>query len=311
MREVAQQVRDWLRDGRRVIAGRVIGIEGFSTWPGDELVAFDENGRQAGTVLGAAGSARIGEEAARLRDSGANLGVISVEIQGKAAVEAGLSCGGRAEVLLQASETIPGRLWDALAERAPVAMVTRLDRDSTSRVLEPGATEEAAAILVEGRSKVERSGETVVEAWVPAPRIVLIGAGELATAISAQAGLLGWETAVADDAEGALDWAGASAALVVLSHDPHIDVPALHAGIRRKVPYVGALGSRNTQSRRLEQLRSHGLTDAETDSIRRPIGLDLGGRSAAEVALSICAEILAVRFGRHGGPLRDRGGPIH
>jgi xanthine dehydrogenase accessory factor len=132
-------------------------------------------------------------------------------------------------------------------------------------------------------------------------------------ALEVQAGLLGWETGPVDsgDLAESLAWAGGSAAVVVLSHDPHVDVPALQAALEAGAAYVGAMGSRRTQSRRLERLRAAGVADEVLDRIHRPVGLDLGGRSAPEVALSICAEILAVRHGRDGRSLRDRGGPIH
>jgi hypothetical protein len=83
----------------------------------------------------------------------------------------------------------------------------------------------------------------------------------------------------------ALAWAGASAALVVLSHDPHVDVAAIAIALDRGVPYIGAMGSRRTQSRRMERLQALGRSETEIDRIHRPIGLDLGGRSAPEVAL--------------------------
>ena len=97
----------------------------------------------------------------------------------------------------------------------------------------------------------------------------------------------------------------------MLSHDPHVDAPALATALAGHVSYVGAMGSRATQSRRAERLLASGVTQQEIDRIHRPIGLDLGGRSSPEVALAIVAEILACHTGRDARPLRDRGGPIH
>ena len=160
----------------------------------------------------------------------------------------------------------------------------------------------------------DQAGVVLIEAWVPAPRMVVVGTGELVAALDAQGGLLGWDcrsTGQGDDLEELLGWAGATAALIVLSHDPHVDTPALTVALQRGVPYVGALGSRATQSRRLERLAAAGVDPAAIDRIHRPIGLDLGGRKASEVALSIAAEILAAHRGRDGRPLRDRTGPIN
>jgi xanthine dehydrogenase accessory factor len=157
----------------------------------------------------------------------------------------------------------------------------------------------------------------LIEAWVPTPRLVVVGGGDIAQAIEAQASLLGWETRATDgpragDAlEQLLAWAGATAALIVTSHDPHIDAPALAAGLARPIPYIGAMGSRGTQSRRLERLSADGIPEERLERIHRPIGLNLGGRRAPEVALAIVAEILSVHCGRDGRPLKETTGPIH
>jgi xanthine dehydrogenase accessory factor len=143
--------------------------------------------------------------------------------------------------------------------------------------------------------------------------LVIVGSGDLVAALTAQGALLGWDarSTEAGSLDELFDWAGATAALIVLSHDPHIDTPALATGLARGVPYVGALGSRATQSRRLERLAAAGVEPAALDRIHRPIGLDLGGRSAPEVALAIAAEVLACHCGRDARPLRDATGPIN
>jgi xanthine dehydrogenase accessory factor len=158
------------------------------------------------------------------------------------------------------------------------------------------------------------AGTALIEAWVPSPRLVVVGSGEVVAAIDAQAGLLGWETRSTDttrDVEELLEWAGSTGALIVLSHDPHVDVPVLKAGLRRPTPYVGAMGSRGTQSRRLQRLEADGVGPEDLNRIHRPIGLNLGGRRAAEVALAIVAEILACHCGRDARPLSATTGSIH
>ena len=95
--------------------------------------------------------------------------------------------------------------------------------------------------------------------------------------------------------------------ICVLTHDPKFDEPALMVALRSTARYVGAIGSRRTQESRRARLRAAGLTDAELDRLRGPIGLDLGGREASEIALAILAEMTAVRHGARGGPMaRDR-----
>ena len=102
-----------------------------------------------------------------------------------------------------------------------------------------------------------------------------------------------------------------SDALVVLSHDPAVDTPALAAALRSGEPYVGALGSRHTQSARRQRLAAIGVPDAACDRIHGPVGLDLGARTPEEVALAVCAEILAHRSGRDAASLRAGTGPIN
>jgi xanthine dehydrogenase accessory factor len=329
--------------GREAVAGRVVDIQGFSTWAGDEIVVVDDRGIQHGWVLGEVGGRKVRAAASELLGrSEQGLTSLEVEVHGAAVAEAGLSCGGRAELLLQPAAGIPARLWQSLAERAPVALLTRIDgegRSPQSMVVETDGTmagaldgadeavEEAVSLLRNGHSATRRVesplGTVLVEAWVPMPRPVVVGAGDLVIAIVAQSALLGWDTVAVEDRpdgeeepdawptfDDALAWAGGSAALVVLSHDPHVDVPAISKALDQGVPYIGAMGSRRTQSRRVERLQALGRTEQELATIHRPIGLDLGGRSAPEVALAICAEILAVHCGRDARPLKDHQGPI-
>jgi xanthine dehydrogenase accessory factor len=321
VQDVADAVRRGVREGREAVIGRVVDVKGFSTLPGDELIAIEAGGGHHGDLLGRPGAERLAAAASVMFAAGTpRLETVTIEIQS----------GG----------AIPERLWELLASRAPAALVTRIegpsagpaamvvDRDGRTwgglgGLGAPGSgddawTKEAVGALAAGRTSIRRlddeAGVVLLEAWVPAPRLVVVGSGDLVSAITAQADLLGWETHATDSPaalDGLLDWAGATAALIVLSHDPHVDTPALAAGLARGVAYVGALGSRATQSRRLERLAASGVDAAALDRIHRPIGLDLGGRRPSEVALSITAEILACHCGRDARPLRDGTGPIN
>ncbi|HLH46183.1 MAG TPA: hypothetical protein VKV25_03425, partial [Acidimicrobiales bacterium] len=197
-----------LDEGSGGVAARVVDIQGFSTWPGDELVVVDRGGVCHGAVLGAAGAERIVEAARPLLGPAAGhgrdgLATAVVEIHGAAVAEAGLSCGGRAELLLQPTDTIPTELWQRLAARAPVALLTRVDgqgRSATSLAVDAQGTygaaldppsavavAEARALLAGGHSATRRvedaAGTVLVEAWVPAPRLVVIGTGEMIGAL--------------------------------------------------------------------------------------------------------------------------------
>jgi xanthine dehydrogenase accessory factor len=335
MQDLAEAMQATFRQERRAVVARVVGIKGFSTVPVDRLVAVDDAGNLFGELLGRPGAEQLRRSAAALLggDGPARLDTVTIAIHGPAVAELGLSCGGQAEVLMQPTASIPPQLWELLGARAPVSLVTWIEGaaagpdalvvDGQGRTWGelPGAERlatEAAALLAEGRTDIRRievaDGVALLEAWVPDPRLVVLGAGDVAAAIEVQASLLGWETRATeqlDELAGLFDWAGVTAALVVLTHDPHLDVPALAAALGRGIPYTGAMGSRRTQSRRLERLAAEGLGTELTDRIHRPIGLDLGGRKAPEVALAVVAEILATHHGRPGGSLKHTSGPIH
>lgn len=174
-----------------------------------------------------------------------------------------------------------------------------------------------------------------IEVFAPAPRMVIFGAVDFTAALARVAKILGYHVTVCDARTVfaterrfpmadvvANDWPdrylasvgsalGPRDAVCVLTHDAKFDVPALAAAVRTGVGYLGAMGSRRTHSERVDRLRQAGLTEAEIGRIRSPIGLDLGGRTPEETAVSICAEIIADRTGRTAGPLRAGTGPIH
>jgi xanthine dehydrogenase accessory factor len=171
------------------------------------------------------------------------------------------------------------------------------------------------------------------EVFGPPPRLLVFGAVDTADELCRAAKQLGWRTIVAD-ARGkfataerlpnadeivvawpdeALHQVGPdrATAVVVLTHDDRFDVPALTGALGTDAFYVGALGSRRNQARRREKLLEAGVDDEAIERIAGPCGLDIGADTPAETALSIMGEILAVRAGRTGGPLKQSAGRIH
>jgi xanthine dehydrogenase accessory factor len=323
----------WLAAGQRATLVRVARRAGFGSVPNGELLALSDTGDAVGGLLGGSADDLV-REASRDMFDGATAGAttVSAEVHGPAAAAAGLACGGQATLVVELAERIPGEFWNALAEHRPVTLTTLVrvsDPDVVSsrvrvedgpaigttgdEALDARTDESGSRLLASGESGAElldASGTAVlVEAFVPQPRIVIVGTGDLADAITAQAELLGWEARTcrgADSASSALQWAGPSAALVVLSHDPTLDALVMTDAVARDVSYIGALGSRRTQLNRIERLRDLGVDEDEIERVRGPIGLDLGGRQASHVALAICAEILTSRTGRSARPLSDR-----
>ncbi|MFG2295579.1 XdhC family protein [Streptomyces sp. NPDC048603] len=300
--------------------------QGFGPRDPAGALLIDARGECAGSLYRGVFDAELATEAAAM-PAGATARVCEVSVRREEADEAGLTCGGGAEILLQPLAGVPAEWWELLGEGAGVALVTRLNEAADQaesvivRAVDAPATDagrRAAELLATRRAGRDaiygESGLLLVEAFPSAPHVVICGGGELAKLIARQAGLLEWEAVeVADAAEGekALAAHRDAACLVVLTHDPGFDVPVLRFALAEGIPYVGALGSRKTQARRTEALLAAGVNEAGLARIHGPIGLDLGARTPAETAMTICAEILGVLGGREGSAMRDTKGPIY
>jgi xanthine dehydrogenase accessory factor len=286
-------------------------------------------------VLGDHVTATLAEELAGLFTGGQPpVRLIRLPVDEAAASAAGLSCGGT--VTLALHDAGGERLfWQEVAGGRPVALVTLLDVDggteamvvSPDQLLTGGlgdpaedsdAVTEARKLLGAGRTGSRvlagRSGSLVIEAVIPPARLVVVGDGDIAEALARQADLLGWRCQVAGEAAAAteaISELGHTDGVVVLSHDPEVGDPALASAVAAGPGYIGALGSRRTQAGRRERLLAAGVDEAALAAIHGPAGLDLGGRAPAEIALAICAEMLAVRAGRAAGALRERTGAIN
>ena len=181
----------------------------------------------------------------------------------------------------------------------------------------------------------EHAVEVFIESFAPPPRMIIFGAVDFTAALARAAKLLGYRVTVCDARavfatpqrfpmadEVVNDWPhrylvkvgeelGPRDAVCVLTHDHKFDVPAITTALETEVGYIGAMGSRRTHTDRVRRLREEGVDDAALDRVMAPIGLDLGARTPEETAVSICAEIIALRTGRKARSLRDADGPIH
>lgn len=182
-----------------------------------------------------------------------------------------------------------------------------------------------------------RGGEVSVfiQSFAPPPRMVICGAVDFSAALARVAKVLGYRVMICDARavfatvqrfpmadEVVADWPdrmlasmdpplSQREALCVLTHDPKFDVPAILAGLATEVGYLGVMGSRRTHDDRLRRLQEAGADETALHRLHAPIGLDLGGRTPEETAISICAEIVAERTGRTAAPLRSITGPLH
>ena len=181
----------------------------------------------------------------------------------------------------------------------------------------------------------QRDVTVFVESFARRPRMVIFGAVDFTAALARTAASLGYRVTVCDARpvfataarfpmadEVVVDWPdrhlakvgpelGPRDAVCVLTHDPKFDVPAIVAALETDVGYLGAMGSRRTHADRVERLQEAGVTDDELRRVMAPIGLDIGARTPEETAVSICAEIIALRTGKVAPWLRDADGPIH
>lgn len=172
-----------------------------------------------------------------------------------------------------------------------------------------------------------------LHSFAPPPRMLVFGAIDYAAAVARAGAFLGYRVTVCDarpvfatpkrfppGVEVVVDWphrylsatgTDERTVICVLTHDPKFDVPLLEVALRRPAAYIGAMGSRRTHDERAERLTEAGLTDDDLSRLRSPIGLDLGARTPEEVAVSVAAEVVALRWGGSGAPLTATRGAIH
>ena len=248
----------------------------------------------------------------------------------------------RPEILAAARRSSGSVVATVIAGSAPISVGSGLvldDAGGRTRIgelpveLEAAIAERAQAALLGLSSRAESfpNGNGPVEVFFEVfprrPTLLVFGGVHIATALVRMAKPLGFRTVVADGREAfltrerfpdadelLLGWPAEvfqqvgldpATCVCLLTHDPKFDEPALELALRSPACYIGAIGSRKTQAHRRERLRAAGFSEAEIARLRGPIGLDLGGRNPAEIALAILAEITAVRFGRSVGAQRS------
>ncbi|MBB2922776.1 XdhC family protein [Cellulomonas cellasea] len=227
----------------------------------------------------------------------------------------------------------PGRDGDppAGAAQLPSWLARRLDVEVAAR-LASGRTGTATLACDGAAGAPVDAVEVFVEVAVAPPRLVVVGAMDFSVALAAAGRLLGYRVTVCDPrplfataerfpgVEVVRAWPTAylrgtaldgRTAVCVLSHDARFDTEAVALALASPAGYVGAMGSRRTHERRVAELRARGVGEDAIARLRSPIGLDVGASTPQETAVAILAEVLAVRSGASGEPLRATSGPIH
>ena len=289
MDDVLAKAEEWRAAGEQVALATVVATRRSAPRPLGSKLAVTASGRLFGSVSGGCVEADVAERAQALLTSGGRE-VVTYGIEDEQAWNVGLPCGGEIDVYVE-----------------PFAGTPPIDRGTSYVVVAGAETGERwhdAALAVTGLH--EESGRTVfAERISPPPRLLAVGAGDIAEALCALARPLGWRTVVVDPRAGLATrervpsadellvmWpdeleVDTETAVVSLVHEERIDLPALRRGVEGGAFYVGALGSTRAQEKRRTQLGELG------ERVQGPIGLDLGGETPAEIALEVMAELLA------------------
>jgi xanthine dehydrogenase accessory factor len=320
MDEALVALRAWRNDGHDAALATVVRVEGSAPRGVGAKLAVTADGQMAGSVSGGCVEGDVVEHARAVLRSGESV-VRRYGISDDQGLEVGLMCGGTIEVLIE-----PVRGHSA----SLVELFTALIAAGKPAAREIGITGTALGTqrVLDGQEAITATdgSDTVYDRALPAPRVWIVGAGHIAEHVAAFAARAGFAPLVVDPRrlfadqprleglEVIADWPDRAFAarglrtddaVVVLSHDPKIDEPALVAALSADIGYVGAIGSQRAQVDRRVRLRAAGLDDANLARLHAPIGLDLGGREPAEIGLAIVAELVAARHGREGGPMRS------
>ncbi len=308
---------DWHRGGDGAALATVVETWGSAPRRAGSQLVVSGDGRIAGSVSGGCVEGAVVLEAQEALGDGKHR-LLEFGVSDEDAFSAGLACGGTIQILI---EPVGGALPLALLEDLVAARAAR-----QPRAYEVNLTSGARRLVGEGypermridRSGLEEDGETFVAVHNPPLRMIVVGAVHIAQALVPMARIAGYdpllvdpraafahgdrfpgETIVEDWPDDALKNLGVDArtALVLLTHDPKLDDPALEAALGAECFYIGALGSKKTHASRVARLTDSGFTEAQISRIHGPIGLDIGAAGPAEIAVSILAEVTAVLRG--------------
>lgn len=323
MREILPVAAEWARAGTPFAIATVVGVSGSAPREIGASMIVSASGDVFGNVSGGCVEGAVYERCLEVIGSGDAL-VDRFGYGDADAFAVGLTCGGVVDVLVRAVPPGGSAAADLvlLAEREARAIPTAF-------TLVTGGPDVGRGFVDGG--PVDDPGAVTVHVGTP-PRLIVVGAVEFAVALSRLAVAAGMRVDIVDPrsvfatperfpgAEVSIAWPDrylaaqqldARTAVCVLSHDPKFDVPALREALASSAGYVGAMGSRRTHEDRLRRLIEAGVPTAALARLRSPIGLDLGGRTPEETALSILAEIVADRHAATGGRLSARSGPVH
>ena len=311
--DIPETALAWHKAGRGAVLATVVETWGSAPRPAGSLLAVAGDGQMMGSVSGGCVEGAVVVEAEAALDDGKPR-LLTYGVSDEAAFAVGLACGGTIRVLVEpVGSALPVDVLEALvaarAAKRPVALVT--DLATFDHVLTDGP--DVAARLRSDKTGVDDG--RLIAVHNPALRLIVVGAVHIAQSLLPMARACGYDPVLIDP-RGAFgsearfpgeliseDWPDealaalapdARTAIVTLTHDPKLDDPAIRIALRSKAFYLGCLGSKRTHAKRVERLLAEGFTEAEIARIHAPVGLDIGAKSPAEIAVSILAQITHV-----------------
>ena len=306
----------WHRAGKGAVLATVVETWGSAPRPVGSQLAVSGKSDLAGSVSGGCVEGAVVAEALdALQDGGTR--ILEFGISDDTAFAVGLACGGKIRVMVEpVGQGIPEETLAELnaAREARRAVAYAVDTSNWERRI-AGPDDPVLGKAVAERFRSDKSGfeeETFIAIHNPPLRMAVVGAVHIAQPLMEMARLAGYDAVLIDPREAfgsaarfpgetiLNDWpdealAGrgidARTAIVTLSHDPKIDDPAIAAALRSDAFYLGCLGSPRTHAKRADRLRKAGFSDNDIQRIHAPVGLDIGAKSPAEIAIAVMAEI--------------------
>lgn len=309
---------DWYRSGRGAALATVVETWGSAPRRVGAQLVIGGDGRIEGSVSGGCVEGSVIVEALEAIHEG-EARLLEFGVSDEDAFAVGLACGGTIRVLVEPvgkvlPEPMLAELVAARAAREPLAYEVNID--SGHRSLRRNKYPDRLRM---DRSGFEEDGKTFVAVHNPPLRLIVVGAVHIAQALVPMARIAGYDPAVVDPREAfasdarfpgetiLTDWPDEAVAklgldtrtaVVLLTHDPKLDDPALQAALKANVFYIGALGSTRTHAKRVARMQAAGFTNTQIDLIHGPIGLDIGASDPSEIAVAILAQMTAVLRGK-------------
>ena len=315
--QIPETALAWHREGRGAALATVVETWGSAPRQAGSQLAISGAGEIMGSVSGGCVEGAVVVEALEAMQSGQPR-LLSFGVSDETAFSVGLACGGTIRVLLEPVAPMADLLAELVAIRAarrPVAYAVDLT-DWSRALLAPGDAAEADLRLRSDKAGVE--GVRFITPHNPPLRLIVVGAVHIAQPLVAMARLAGYDPTLIDPREtfGAAerfpgevildDWPDealrrlapdARSAIITLTHDSKLDDPAIAFALRSECFYLGCLGSKKTHAARVARLQAAGFSEAELARIHAPVGLAIGAKTPAEIAISILAQVTAVLRG--------------